>query len=520
MSGRTREEVREEMRARGMSKQGYIKSEMMRLGFWDEDHPDRRAFEDLGRKAAALRKELRSVEGELSDLEDLDQLKERALKERLKAARERRKETRARREQARADKAKAWAERKQREIVWLGPDVSDGLWRLEDRSDPGKLTDHGLPVLSDMPTLAAALSESIGGLRWLAFHRPVSKHHHYVRFTIPKKTGGVRLISAPRPRLKAVQRTIASWLATVPLHDAAHGFVRGRSIVTNARAHVRRSVVINLDLQNFFPSISWVRVRGIFEQLGYGRPVATVLALLCTEADVEELEVDGQRWFVHTSERHLPQGSPASPVLTNLLCRRLDARLTGAAASLGFDYTRYADDLTFSARPETQSPDVKDLLKVVHKIVASEQLTVHPDKTRIMRRGRRQEVTGLVVNDRVGVPREQRRRFRAVLYQVFQKGPAGLHWGSADDLFNGLLGFAAFVHMVEPDRGRELLDQVRKAGALHGWTPPKKPVPPTPPAAADSTEPEQAGSDGPPTEDVWTYITGGKDKKWWQFWRG
>ncbi len=522
MTNRTREQVRAEIRESGQSKHAYIKSEMMRLGFWDEDHPDRRAYDELGRNAAALRKELRDVEEELSSLQDIDALKEKAHQDRLRAAKERRKETRRKLEQARKDRAAARKIRKEREILWLGPDVSGGLWDHEHATNPGQLYENELPVLSDLPTLATALQETVGGLRWLAFHRPVSPTHHYVRFTVPKKTGGVRLISAPRPRLKKVQSVIADWLMKVPLHDAAHGFMPGRSIVTNAAAHVGRSVVINLDLQDFFPSISWLRVRGIFEQLGYSRPVATVLSLLCTEADVEELEVDGQRWFVHTSERRLPQGSPASPVLTNLLCRRLDARLSGAARSVGFDYTRYADDLTFSARPDAEDADVKQVLKLVRKIVASEDLTLHPDKTRVMHKGRRQEVTGLVVNERVGIPREQLRRYRAVVHQVRTRGPANLQWGQADSVFTGLLGFAAFVHMVDAERGKAMLAEVRELGGKHGWTPPKPPSPPPEPSVEPTEEASSTADDSAahtPSEDVWTYITGGKDKKWWQFWR-
>jgi len=519
MSGRSHAQVRAEIRESGLSRQAWIKAEMERLGFWDPAHPNHEAYEALNRKAATLRRQLRTVEADLQKVSNLDALKERAHQERLKAAKERRKETKRKREQARKDKAAAWARRKEREILWLGPDVSGGLWNTDHRADPGKLDQLGLPVLTHIPTLASALSETVGGLRWLAYHRPVSSIHHYVRFTIPKKTGGVRLISAPRPRLKAVQRTIASWLTSVPLHDAAHGFVPGRSIVSNASAHVGRAVVVNFDLKDFFPSISWLRVRGIFQSLGYSQPVATVLALLCTEADVEELEVDGQRWFVHTSERHLPQGSPASPVLTNLLCRRLDARLAGLAASLGFDYTRYADDLTFSARADADKPQTQALLQLVPEVVADERLTIHPDKTRVMRRGRRQEVTGLVVNEAVGVPREQLRRFRAVMHKVRTKGPDGLQWGSASSLFSGLMGFASFVHMVDAKRGKAMLAEVRALGAQHGWTPPKPPAPPAPEAPEAASEPTPEAAEDTSGEDVWTYITGGKDKKWWQFWR-
>jgi len=511
--GRSREEVRAAVREEGMHK--VILDDMVRLGFWDPNGGQNAEYTTLVAEASRLQRKLRQLQHELANTHDIEAMRQAAHKARLKAARAKRAETKARREQARKERAAAWALRKQKELLYLGEGVSEQLTEGPS-GDAGKVARLGLPALPDHAALANALGESIPGLRWLAFHREVSRTSHYVRFTIPKKTGGERLISAPMPRLKAAQTTIASWLSQLPLHDAAHGFVPGRSIVTNAAAHVGRSVVVNFDLQDFFPSIGWLRVRGIFEQLGYSRAVATPLALLCTEADVEEMEVDGVRWFVQVGGRHLPQGSPASPVLTNLLCRRLDARLAGLALRLGFDYTRYADDLTFSARRDVVTPDTRLLLKCVPQIVGSEDLTVHPKKTRVMRRGRRQEVTGLVVNERLGVPREQLRRYRAVVHKVRSKGPKGLRWGSAADLFNGLMGFAAFVHMVDADKGRAMLAEVRSLGAAHGWTPPR------PPAAQAATEPEAATEstdEAPAAEDLWTYLTGGEKKKWWQVWR-
>ena len=133
----------------------------------------------------------------------------------------------------------------------------------------------------------------VGQLRALCFTRTASTTHHYVRFLLPKKTGGTRLISAPLPRLKAAQAwVLAHVLGKVPVHEAAHGFRPGRSIVTNARPHVGAALVVNLDLKDFFPSVGYRRVKFAFMHLGYSEATATVLALLCTEPDVDEVELD------------------------------------------------------------------------------------------------------------------------------------------------------------------------------------------------------------------------------------
>src|SRR5262249_53556839 len=212
--------------------------------------------------------------------------------------------------------------------------------------------------------------------------------------------------------------------------------------------------------QDFFPTITYRRVRGVFRKLGYSEQVATVLALLCTEPDVDAVELDGRTYYVARGERFLPQGTPTSPALTNLLCRRLDARLRRVAEQLGFRYSRYADDLTFSASGEAAA-NVGRVLRRVRYVVEQEDLRVHPTKTRVLRRGRRQEVTGLVVNQRVNVSRDVLRRFRATLFQIERDGPEGKHWGSSPDLLSAIRGFANFVVMVDAEKGRQFQERVQ-----------------------------------------------------------
>lgn len=463
-------------RIRGASKDEVILEEMIRLGFWPRQGSLPEDPGDEIRQAAEIRRKIRSLATEGARLHNEEAMRKEARRRRLAAAKERRKETKARHERERQERKAAWKARKRTEITYLGAEHSSALGQTEGAAK------NGLPDLQTAKDIAAAMQIDVGELRWLAFHRKVSETTHYVRFTIPKKTGGERLISAPMPRLKAAQKWIQTHLLDpVPVHDAAHGFVRGRSIVSNAAPHVGKAIVVNLDLKDFFPSVSYPRVWGLYRSMGYSPEASTIFALLTTEADVTEVELDGTRFYVHTSERRLPQGSPASPAITNLLCRKLDRRMAGLATKLGFSFTRYADDLTFSA--DSDDAHVGTLLKAVGQIVEDEGFVVHPEKTRVMRRGRRQEVTGLVVNDRLGVPKATIKQWRAVLFQIERDGPAGKRFGIGTDVFASLTGFASFVAMVDPDRGRRMLDRVRTVAQARGWTQPRVPRHPkqTPP---------------------------------------
>jgi len=352
-----------------------------------------------------------------------------------------------------------WRARQALELTFLGAEVSGGM--QDTTCDHARLVAQGLPVFTTAAEVAAAMGITVGELRFLAFARRASRISHYRRFPMPKKSGGVRAISAPMPRLKrAPHWLLAQILAKVPTHDAAHGFCEDRSIVTNARPHVGAGVVVNLDLQDFFPTVELPRVKGLFRALGYGEQVATAFALLATEPVTEAVELDGQVWHVAASAaaRRLPQGSPASPAITNLLCRRLDRRLRGAATVLGFTYTRYADDLTLSTRD--RDARIGSCLAFLRKLVASEGFAIHPDKIRVVRRGRRQEVTGIVVNERPAVPRVELRKFRALLYQIEKDGPAGKTWGAGGDVLAAAQGFASYVAMVDPAKGEALRARV------------------------------------------------------------
>jgi RNA-directed DNA polymerase len=309
----------------------------------------------------------------------------------------------------------------------------------------------GLPCLDGFDGVLALLGvPSEAALRPLM--RPgAGPGSPYVEFEIPKATGGVRTITAPRAALREVQRAILdAILSKVPTHDASHAFTNGRSIVTNAAPHQKKRIVVKLDLVDFFPSIHYRRVVGIFEQLGYGASVAKLLASLTT--------------FRPKSKENrtiwpglLPQGAPTSPAIANLAARRLDRRLAALAKKSGAAYSRYADDLTFSFEQEPQS--LGRFLWWVDQICQQEGFVENTKKRRVLRNKSQQRVAGVVVNDGLHLPRAERRRFRAILANVAKHGLESQARGR-DDFAAYLRGYAAFWNMVEPQRGGAILEQV------------------------------------------------------------
>jgi hypothetical protein len=335
-----------------------------------------------------------------------------------------------------------------------GPDQWD-LPNAEERA-----AENELPALDSPQQLAEALGLTMARLRWLAYHRDAATRIHYRRFVIPKRGGGERAIWAPLPALKAAQRWILHHIAErLPVHGAAHGFLPGRSTLTNAAAHTSARVLVKMDLKDFFPSVTVPRVKGIFRKAGYREQVATLLALLCTESPREVVELEGQTYYVSLGPRSLPQGAPTSPALTNTLCLRLDRRITGLAVRLGWRYTRYADDLTFSLPADHKGkPRQGTLLGSVRRIIEAEGFRINPDKTRVHRRGGRQQVTGLVINGAgtPRVPRALRRQLRAAAHNLNQGKPL-----KDGETVARLEGYAAYVYMTDPKAGGKLLAALR-----------------------------------------------------------
>jgi hypothetical protein len=247
----------------------------------------------------------------------------------------------------------------------------------------------------------------------------------YSEFALPKRSGGTRPIKAPEAKLKALQRTILrKVLARLDAHPAATGFERGKSIATNARVHAKKAVVLRMDLRDFFGTTTATRVRHYFLGIGWDKEAAAVLERLCTHAGA------------------LPQGAPTSPRLSNLLNYKLDVQLTSLAKRADADYTRYADDLTFSFAHDHR-PTIHALVRGAKLLLEWSGYTInHRKKVRMRRAYERQEVTGLVVNERVRLPREQRRLLRAARHRVAQGKEATLSP-------QALSGWASLESMVQ-----------------------------------------------------------------------
>jgi hypothetical protein len=302
-----------------------------------------------------------------------------------------------------------------------------GTLRTRDRAardllcDREQLARYGLPQWSLETDVAEALGLSVARLRHLSIHRERERVIHYVQFAIPKRNGGERVILAPKRALKAVLRQLNCLLvARLPTSEHAHGFLRGRSIATHAAAHVGKRVVVRLDIQDFFPSLHVGRVRGLLIALGYSYPVAGTLATLMTEAVRQPVQVGEEIFFVPVGSRHTVQGAPTSPGIANAIALPMDRRLAGLARKLGFTYTRYADDLTFSGQDITAA---RALIKAVQRIVRAEGFALNQEKTRVMTRRGAQLVTGVTVNRELGLSRRVRRTLRAALHRARTGAP-------------------------------------------------------------------------------------------------
>ncbi|MFO0851806.1 MAG: reverse transcriptase family protein [Gemmataceae bacterium] len=297
--------------------------------------------------------------------------------------------------------------------------------------------------------LAAALSLTVSKLRWLCYHTEAATRVHYVQFEVPKKSGGTRTLSAPHSTLAAAQEwVLASILSKLPTEEPAHGFVPGRSTLTNALPHAGKDVVVNVDLEQFFPSIgspgSGTCTAGPATAGRWPRsPPCSAPECPRRKRARGDAVLRGHR------PAGLPQGASTSPAASNQIARKLDRRVLALCKRLGFTYTRYADDLTFSAPPGHREK-VGYLLARVRHIAADEGFTLNPKKTRVQRPEARQSVTGLVVNAAPAVPQDVVRRLRAILHRAKAEGLAAQNRDGHPDFRGWVEGMIAYVGMVKP----------------------------------------------------------------------
>jgi len=238
-------------------------------------------------------------------------------------------------------------------------------------------------------------------VKYLNFHAYSKNNpHRYVQFQIPKKKKGeFRTITAPNRGLKCIQRCLNVMLMDIfTPHVVACGFVLGKSIVDNAKVHLGQNYVYNIDLKDFFPSVKVGRVfsRMKYPPFSFDKDTASLIADLCCHEGV------------------LPQGAPTSPTITNIVCERLDWRLTKLAQRYNLRYSRYADDITFSGMENIFHED-GNFVKELNGFISKEGFTINPDKTRLNSKHQRQEVTGLTINDKTNVTQKYVKQIRSML---------------------------------------------------------------------------------------------------------
>ncbi|MCL2321737.1 MAG: reverse transcriptase domain-containing protein, partial [Oscillospiraceae bacterium] len=332
---------------------------------------------------------------------------------------ERRAARKKEREEERLRKSEAWEKNKEENIVFIGRGYSGGL--SDKKTDEEKLISLNLPVIKDDKELANLLGIEYKDLRFLCYHRDVVVCDHYHRYTVPKRNGKERNIAAPKPLLKDVQRKILELiLEKVEISDSSFGFLKGKSVVSNADSHSRSpGLLINMDLENFFPTVTFKRVRGMFKSFGYSGYVSSLLAMICTYCERMAIEVKGQTKYVKTSDRILPQGAPSSPMITNIICRNLDKRIGDLAGNHNFQYSRYADDMSFSFQNNVEQNEIRKIIYSISSVVYNEGFKINRDKTRYLKPNNRQNITGIVINnEEIGVPKTWIKRMRAAIYNA------------------------------------------------------------------------------------------------------
>lgn len=267
----------------------------------------------------------------------------------------------------------------------------------------------------------------------------LARHINSHCYEIKKETssGKKRWIFIADSRLKSIQRQIKNrMLDRIPVSDSAHAWTKGRSTLTNARQHLRKAVVVKLDIKDFFPSVHYSRVYKLFINLGCSPDVSRILTQLTT--------------YKH----RLPQGAPTSPAIANLILKILDSRLERLCALHGITYTRYGDDITVSGKYSA-----KKLKNLFQKIIRQEGFLIKRKKIDIQYKNQRQEVTGIVVNKIPNIAKENRKKLRAIIHNCRVYGPSTQTAENKDKFRERLFGSINYVKQVNPELGEKFQEE-------------------------------------------------------------
>jgi len=436
-----------------IGKRAFEVEEMLRLGFLDASELNTEDFQKAAKDIQEVRKKIEKNDSEIHLISDIERAIETVRSNRIKGVKAIAEIRKKKKEEKNIERAAEIRERRINSPTFLGREVSHRL--TFSGGDEETLKRNGLPILNSFLELASSLELEPQNLQWLVYNREDASTDHYTRFHIPKRTGGKRLISSPKPILRKAQSWVMEEiLQPLTVHPAAMAFRPGLSVVDNASLHVGKEVVVRIDIKDFFPSITFPRVRGFFESLGYNPGISSVLAMLCTDSPRVLLSHQNKSCFVAVGNRSLPQGACTSPALANLITHNLDKRIHAYSEKAKWTYSRYADDLILSTNDQKAAPD-----RVVHgisNVIADEGFQVNKKKTRIMRKSNRQMVTGLVVNDDVRLSNRDLRRLRAFFHNCSIKGLETVSNEIGKDAMSVARGHLAYVNMISPAAANKL----------------------------------------------------------------
>ncbi|MFD1773879.1 reverse transcriptase family protein [Paenibacillus rhizophilus] len=298
------------------------------------------------------------------------------------------------------------------------------------------LENNNVPVIFDKAHFLLLTGLKTSELRNILTNKP--EHYHEFELLVNYR---LRNILAPNPLLKQVQKWIQVFiLKPLKVSSWATAYKPGTSIIKNAKVHVKQDCVINLDLKNFFDSITSVRVHKIFRSAGYTKELATLFTQICT------------------LEKCLPQGAPTSPYLSNLICRNLDQDLAIFCQSRAIRFTRYADDMTFSGGVE-----IENYIPNIRKTITKHGFVINEDKSQVLFRNQRQVVTGLVVNDKVAIKKEFIRKLSQEIHYCLRFGVSNHILNSRINKSNykdHLFGRVYYIRMVNKPLGDILLKKL------------------------------------------------------------
>lgn len=324
-----------------------------------------------------------------------------------------------------------------------------------------------LPQLTTHQDLAHWLNLTLNDLAWFADVKnlqakttlPQLQHYHYKWLSRPHKAP--RLLETPKPCIKSIQRQIlCQILNKVTPHDSAHGFRKGYSCITHAQQHAKKEILLRMDIQDFFISITQKRVYGLFHSLGYPKYISYTLSALCTNAPNPDMLGN----VYHTlswkkkkliTQPHLPQGAPTSPALANLCCWKLDKRLEGLARKADITYSRYADDLTFSGNINLYKSNIF-FRKIIEQIANEEGFLINHTKTFTKTKSQQQSLVGIVVNEHLNISRKEYDKIKAILHNCKIHGTDDQNKEQHNNFQSFLRGKIAYISSINSSKGEKL----------------------------------------------------------------